>query len=156
MLRTVNDQPTLWEAILPEALLGLPVELEAVDALLDDTVFFEPYRAHFHATLGRPSVPIETTLGTTVTPRLRRPAHPPATQGPRQTLLKGSWRELDANAAPTPRLVFTTSMVGIVPRAGRSDEDEPSQMELLPPLSGSVQCTDFAGRRRLAEGGWGV
>jgi IS5 family transposase len=52
----------LWEAILPEALLGLPVELETVDRLLDDPAFFEPYRAHFHATLGRPSVPIETYL----------------------------------------------------------------------------------------------
>ncbi len=62
MLRTVNGQPTLWEAILPEALLSLPAELEAVDALLDDAVFFEPFRAHFHATLGRPSVPIETYL----------------------------------------------------------------------------------------------
>ena len=62
MLRTVNQQPTLWEAILPEALLGLPAELEAVDRLLDDPVFFEPYRAFFHATLGRPSIPIETYL----------------------------------------------------------------------------------------------
>jgi transposase, IS5 family len=62
VLRTVNAQPTLWEAILPEALLGLPAELEAVDALLDDAVFFEPFRAHFHATLGRPSVAIETYL----------------------------------------------------------------------------------------------
>jgi IS5 family transposase len=58
----VNAQPTLWEAILPQACLGLPAELEAVDRLLDDPVFFEPYRAHFHATLGRPSVPIETYL----------------------------------------------------------------------------------------------
>jgi IS5 family transposase len=58
----VNAQPTLWETILPEACLGLPDELEAVDRLLDDAVFFEPYRAHFHATLGRPSVPIETYL----------------------------------------------------------------------------------------------
>ena len=63
MLRTVNQQPTLWEAILPEALLGLPAELEAVDRLLDDPVFFEPYRAFFHATLGRPSIPIETSCG---------------------------------------------------------------------------------------------
>lgn len=62
MLRMVNAQPTLWEAILPEACLGLPAELEAVDRLLDDPAFFEPYRAHFHATLGRPSVPIETYL----------------------------------------------------------------------------------------------
>ena len=62
MLRMVNAQPTLWETILPEACLGLPDELEAVDRLLDDAVFFEPYRGHFHATLGRPSVPIETYL----------------------------------------------------------------------------------------------
>ena len=62
MLRTVNRQPTLWEAILPEGLLGLPAELEAVDRLLDDPTFFEPYRAFFHATLGRPSIPIETYL----------------------------------------------------------------------------------------------
>jgi transposase, IS5 family len=62
MLRTVNAQPTLWEAILPERYLGMPSELEAVDRLLDDPAFFEPFRAHFHAVLGRPSVPIETYL----------------------------------------------------------------------------------------------
>ena len=49
MLRMVNAQPTLWETILPQACLGLPDELEAVDRLLDDAAFFEPYRAHFHA-----------------------------------------------------------------------------------------------------------
>jgi hypothetical protein len=62
VLRTVNAQPTLWEVLLPGALLGLPAELEAVDRLLDDPVFFEPYRAHFHDRLGRPSIPIETYL----------------------------------------------------------------------------------------------
>lgn len=62
MLRTVNAQPTLWESILPEVCLGLPAELEAVDGLLDDPAFFEPFRAYFHASLGRPSVPIETYL----------------------------------------------------------------------------------------------
>src|ERR1019366_3159107 len=62
MLRTVNAQPTLWEALLPEMCLGMPAELEAVDRLLDDAAFFEPFRAHFHAVLGRPSVPIETYL----------------------------------------------------------------------------------------------
>jgi IS5 family transposase len=62
MLRTVNAQPTLWESLLPEAALGLPAELEAVDRLLDDPVFFEPFRVHFHARLGRPSIPIETYL----------------------------------------------------------------------------------------------
>ena len=62
MLRTVNAQPTLWEALLPEMCLGLPAELEAVDRLLDDPVFFAPYRRHFHPIFGRPSVPIETYL----------------------------------------------------------------------------------------------
>ena len=62
MLRTLNAQPTLWETILPEMCLGLPAELQAVDELLDDPVFFEPYRHHFHATWGRPSIPIETYL----------------------------------------------------------------------------------------------
>ena len=40
MLRTVGDQPTLREAILPEALRQLPEELARVDVLLDDAVFF--------------------------------------------------------------------------------------------------------------------
>jgi IS5 family transposase len=62
VLRTVNAQPTLWEALLPEMCLGLPAELEAVDRLLDDPVFFAPYRRHFHPIFGRPSVPIETYL----------------------------------------------------------------------------------------------
>ena len=62
MLRTVGDAPTLWESILPAAVLGMPAELEAVDRLLDDPRFFEPYRAFFHESLGRPSIPIETYL----------------------------------------------------------------------------------------------
>jgi len=62
LLRTLNAQPTLWETILPQACLGLPAELEAVDRLLDDPSFFEPFQAHFHAVLGRPSVPIESYL----------------------------------------------------------------------------------------------
>jgi len=36
VFRTVNDQPTLWDSILPPELLVLPVELGRVDALLDD------------------------------------------------------------------------------------------------------------------------
>jgi transposase, IS5 family len=62
MLRTVGDAPTLWETILPSAVLGMPAELEAVDRVLDDPRFFEPYRAFFHESLGRPSIPIETYL----------------------------------------------------------------------------------------------
>jgi len=62
MLRTVSEQATLWESILPEQCLGMPAELAAVDRLLDDPRFFEPYRRFFHARLGRPSIPIETYL----------------------------------------------------------------------------------------------
>src|SRR6187397_977125 len=47
MLRTVADQPTLWEAILPDELRRLPVELARVDALLDDPVFFAPFVPFF-------------------------------------------------------------------------------------------------------------
>jgi transposase, IS5 family len=62
MLRTVGEQPTLWEALLPVQALVMPAELARVDALLDDDRFFEPYREFFHATLGRPSIPLETYL----------------------------------------------------------------------------------------------
>jgi IS5 family transposase len=62
MLRTISPPPSLWEAILPEVALRMPAELEAVDRLLDDPVFFEPYRAHFDPVMGRPSTPIETYL----------------------------------------------------------------------------------------------
>ena len=62
MLRTVGDQPTLWEALLPVEALTMPAELERVDRLLDGPRFFEPYRRFFHATFGRPSIPIETYL----------------------------------------------------------------------------------------------
>jgi IS5 family transposase len=62
VLRTVSEQPTLWESVLPEPVLRMPAELEAVDRLLDDDRFFVPYRRFFHATLGRPSIPIETYL----------------------------------------------------------------------------------------------
>ena len=63
MLRTkVDAQQTLWEAILPPELLRLPPGLEPVDRLLDDPVFFEPFVAFFHPTIGRPSIPMETYL----------------------------------------------------------------------------------------------
>ena len=62
MLRTRNDQLTLWDAILPAELLALPELLATVDALLDDERFFAPFVPHFHATMGRPSIPTETYL----------------------------------------------------------------------------------------------
>jgi IS5 family transposase len=62
VFRTVNDQPTLWDSILPPELLVLPVELGRVDVLLDDPVFFSPFAAYFDARIGRPSLPMETYL----------------------------------------------------------------------------------------------
>lgn len=62
MLRTVNDQLSLWDAILPSELLVLPDELARVDALLDDPVFLAPFAPFFDPRIGRPSVPIETYL----------------------------------------------------------------------------------------------
>ena len=62
MLRTVCAQPTLWESLLPAEALRMPAELAAVDRLLDDPRFFEPYRPFFHARIGRPSILIETYL----------------------------------------------------------------------------------------------
>lgn len=61
MLRTTAP-PTLWDTILPPQALRMPAELEAVDRLLDDARFFEPFVAHFDPTHGRPSVPIATFL----------------------------------------------------------------------------------------------
>ena len=62
MLRTRNDQPTLWESILPPEVLRLPAELQRIDTLLDDERFFAPFRAYFDMTFGRPSPPVETYL----------------------------------------------------------------------------------------------
>ena len=62
MLRTTSPQASLWEAILPSEVLGLPAELTMVDRLLDDPVFIQPFRAHFDPRCGRPSIPIDTYL----------------------------------------------------------------------------------------------
>lgn len=62
MLVTVNPNRTLWEAIVPAECLEMPAELVAVDRLLDDPVFFAPYRRFFDPIWGRPSVPVETYL----------------------------------------------------------------------------------------------
>lgn len=62
MFRTVCARPTLWEALLPPEALVMSPELVAVDRLLDDPRFFEPFREHFDPVWGRPSIPIETYL----------------------------------------------------------------------------------------------
>ncbi|MGV1050471.1 MAG: ISNCY family transposase [Solirubrobacterales bacterium] len=62
MFRTVGDQPSLWESVLPAELLRLPEELARVDAMLDDPVFFAPFVPFFDPRIGRPSTPMETYL----------------------------------------------------------------------------------------------
>jgi transposase, IS5 family len=62
VFRTVGDQPSLWESLLPAEVLRLPAELARVDALLDDPVFFAPFAPYFHPVLGRPSTPAEWYL----------------------------------------------------------------------------------------------
>lgn len=62
MFRTVSDQVSLWEAVLPPELLKLPDELARVDVLLDDPVFFGPFEPFFDPRIGRPSTPMETYL----------------------------------------------------------------------------------------------
>jgi hypothetical protein len=59
VFRTIGDQCSLWESLLPEEVLRLPGELARVDALLDDPVFFAPFAPHFHPVIGRPSTPVE-------------------------------------------------------------------------------------------------
>ncbi|MGZ5398237.1 MAG: ISNCY family transposase [Mycobacterium sp.] len=62
MFRTVGDQPSLFESVLPQELLRLPDELARVDRLLDDPAFFAPFEPFLAARIGRPSTPIETYL----------------------------------------------------------------------------------------------
>jgi transposase, IS5 family len=62
VFRTVGDQVSLWEAVLPPELLKLPEELARVDALLDDPAFFTPFVPFFDPRIGRPSTPMEAYL----------------------------------------------------------------------------------------------
>ena len=62
VFRTLGDQCSLWESILPEQVRRLPEELARVDALLDDAAFFAPFVAFFDPRMGRPSTPMETYL----------------------------------------------------------------------------------------------
>jgi transposase, IS5 family len=62
VFRTVSDQVSLWEAVLPAELLKLSDELERVDALLDHPAFFAPFVPFFDPRVGRPSTPMETYL----------------------------------------------------------------------------------------------
>jgi transposase, IS5 family len=62
VFRTIGDQCSLWESLLPEEVLRLPEELARVDGLLDDPAFFAPFAPHFDPLIGRPSTPVECYL----------------------------------------------------------------------------------------------
>jgi transposase, IS5 family len=62
VLRTVGNQATLWESVLPEGVVPMSSELARVDELLDDPRFYEPFKKFFDPSWGRPSIPIETYL----------------------------------------------------------------------------------------------
>jgi transposase, IS5 family len=62
MLRERSVGESLWEAVLPAELRELPAELSKVDAILEDDRFLAPFRSRFTATIGRPTIAIETYL----------------------------------------------------------------------------------------------
>lgn len=62
MLCLTDDQPTLWESVLPPELFQMSEELAEVDRLLDDERFFAPFKERFFTRMGRPTVPVATYL----------------------------------------------------------------------------------------------
>ena len=62
MFRTVNDQPTLWDSILPAELLVLPVSWVGWMRCWMIRCSSRRSRAYFDARIGRPSIPMETYL----------------------------------------------------------------------------------------------
>ena len=65
MLRIDNSSqqnPSLWESVLPPELFKMNEELIQVDKLLDDERFFAPFRERFGTTMGRPTTAVATYL----------------------------------------------------------------------------------------------
>src|ERR1700741_4968936 len=62
VFRTVGDQCSLWESILPEEVRRGPDAVARGDVLLDDPAFFPPFVPFFDLRMGRPSTPMETYL----------------------------------------------------------------------------------------------
>mgnify|MGYP000321255217 CR=1 FL=1 len=62
MLRERAVGESLWEAVLPPELRELPPELAKVDAILEEDRFLVPFRSRLTATIGRPTIPVETYL----------------------------------------------------------------------------------------------
>jgi IS5 family transposase len=62
VFRTIGDQCSLWESLLPEEVLRLPAVLARVDVLLDGPVFFAPFARFSGPLIGRPCTPVEYYL----------------------------------------------------------------------------------------------
>jgi len=62
MLRLRDGQGELFDSVMPAEVRTLSPELAAVDQLLDDERFLEPFVARFACSIGRPTIPIETYL----------------------------------------------------------------------------------------------
>lgn len=62
MLRLDNEQPSLWESVLPPELFEMNEELARIDMILDDERFFAPFREKFYSRVGRPTIPVATYL----------------------------------------------------------------------------------------------
>ena len=62
MLRLTNQQKDFWEDLLPKEVRWLSLELQAVDAFLDDERFLTLFRSRFPSTRGRYTIPMETYL----------------------------------------------------------------------------------------------
>jgi len=66
MLRLDNSSqqnPSLWESVLPPELFRMNEELTKVDKLLDDERFFASFRERFGTRMGRPTTAVATYLG---------------------------------------------------------------------------------------------
>ena len=55
MLRLDNEQPSLWESVLPPEFFQMNEELAKIDSILDDERFFAPFRKRFYTRVGRPA-----------------------------------------------------------------------------------------------------
>jgi transposase, IS5 family len=116
VLRTVGDQPSLWESILPEECLRLPVELGRVDRLLDDPAFFAPFVPHFDPRLGRPSIPIETYLRLMFLKHRYRPGYESLCREVADSI---SWRRF-ARIPLGARVPHPTTLMKITTRCGEA------------------------------------
>ncbi len=62
MLRLDNEQPLLWESVLPPELFEMSERLTKIDRILDDERFFAPFRERFYTCVGRLTIPVATYL----------------------------------------------------------------------------------------------